>query len=63
MGHIITILCKNGEKVFLILGKQFLDKVLIKVLKICGDFYLSYCEAGFNKSKNIDLVQISFCNK
>ena len=26
------------------------------------DFYLSYCEAGF-KSKNIDLVQFSFCNK
>ena len=26
------------------------------------DFYFSYCEAGF-KSKNIDLVQLSFCNK
>tara|TARA_B110000438_G_scaffold294094_1_gene334948 strand:- start:449 stop:1630 length:1182 start_codon:yes stop_codon:yes gene_type:complete len=26
------------------------------------DFYLSYCEAGF-KSKNIDLVQFSLCNK
>ena len=25
-------------------------------------FYLSYCEAGF-KSKNIDLIQFSFCNK
>ena len=26
------------------------------------DFYFSYCEAGF-KSKNIDLVQFSLCNK
>ena len=26
------------------------------------DFYLSYCEAGF-KSKNIDLVQFSLCNR
>ena len=26
------------------------------------DFYLSYCEAGF-KSKNIDLIQFSLCNK
>jgi len=26
------------------------------------DFYLSYCEAGF-KSKNIDLIQFSMCNK
>ena len=25
-------------------------------------FYLSYCEAGF-KSKNIDLIQLSLCNK
>ena len=26
------------------------------------NFYLSYCEAGF-KSKNIDLIQFSMCNK
>jgi cyclopropane-fatty-acyl-phospholipid synthase len=26
------------------------------------EFYLSYCEAGF-KSKNIDLIQLSLCNK
>jgi cyclopropane-fatty-acyl-phospholipid synthase len=26
------------------------------------DFYLSYCEAGF-KSKNIDLIQFSLCNR
>ena len=26
------------------------------------EFYLSYCEAGFN-SKNIDLIQFSLCNK
>ena len=33
-----------------------------KSFKNMWDFYLSYCEAGF-KSKNIDLVQFSFCNK
>ena len=27
-----------------------------------ANFYLSYCEAGF-KSKNIDLIQFSLCNK
>ena len=32
-----------------------------KSFKNMWDFYLSYCEAGFN-SKNIDLVQFSFCN-
>ena len=26
------------------------------------DFYFSYCDAGF-KSKNIDLIQFSICNK
>jgi cyclopropane-fatty-acyl-phospholipid synthase len=26
------------------------------------DFYFSYCEAGF-KSKNVDLIQFSLCNK
>ena len=26
------------------------------------DFYFSYCDAGF-KSKNIDLIQFSLCNK
>ena len=26
------------------------------------DFYFAYCDAGF-KSKNIDLVQFSLCNK
>ncbi len=33
-----------------------------KSFKNMWDFYFSYCEAGF-KSKNIDLVQFSFCNK
>ncbi len=33
-----------------------------KSFKNMWDFYLSYCEAGF-KSKNIDLVQFSFCKK
>jgi len=33
-----------------------------KNFKKMWNFYLSYCEAGF-KSKNIDLIQFSLCNK
>jgi len=33
-----------------------------KSFKKMWDFYFSYCDAGF-KSKNIDLVQFSLCNK
>ena len=32
------------------------------LLKKCGSFIFSYCEAGF-KSKNIDLIQLSLSNK
>ncbi len=33
-----------------------------ETFKRMWDFYLSYCEAGF-KSRNIDLIQFSICNK
>ena len=40
------------------ISKQGFDKTFKKM----WNFYLSYCEAGF-KSKNIDLIQFSLCNK
>jgi cyclopropane-fatty-acyl-phospholipid synthase len=40
------------------ISKQGFDQSFKKV----WDFYFSYCEAGF-KSKNIDLIQFSLCNK
>ena len=33
-----------------------------QTFKKMWDFYFSYCDAGF-KSKNIDLIQFSLCNK
>ncbi len=41
-----------------IISKQGFDLTF----KRMWNFYLSYCEAGF-KSKNIDLIQFSMCNK
>ncbi len=41
-----------------IISKQGFDQTF----KRMWNFYLSYCEAGF-KSKNIDLIQFSMCNK
>jgi len=41
-----------------IIAKQGFDRNFKKM----WDFYFSYCDAGF-KSKNIDLVQFSLCNK
>ena len=41
-----------------LISKQGFDSSFKKM----WDFYLSYCEAGF-KSKNIDLIQFSLCNK
>ena len=41
-----------------LISRQGFDKNFKKM----WDFYLSYCEAGF-KSKNIDLIQFSLCNK
>jgi cyclopropane-fatty-acyl-phospholipid synthase len=40
------------------ISKQGFDQSFKKT----WDFYFSYCEAGF-KSKNIDLIQFSLCNK
>ena len=40
------------------ISKQGFDQSLKKI----WNFYFSYCEAGF-KSKNIDLIQLSLCNK
>jgi cyclopropane-fatty-acyl-phospholipid synthase len=40
------------------ISKQGFDQSFKKI----WDFYFSYCEAGF-KSKNIDLIQFSLCNK
>ena len=40
------------------ISKQGFDLTFKKM----WNFYLSYCEAGF-KSKNIDLIQFSLCNK
>ena len=41
-----------------LIAKQGFDSSFKKM----WDFYFSYCDAGF-KSKNIDLVQFSICNK
>ena len=41
-----------------VISKQGFNKGFKKM----WDFYFSYCDAGF-KSKNIDLVQFSLCNK
>ena len=40
------------------ISKQGFDQSFRKI----WDFYFSYCEAGF-KSKNIDLIQFSLCNR
>ena len=40
------------------ISKQGFDQSFKKI----WDFYFSYCKAGF-KSKNIDLIQFSLCNK
>jgi len=40
------------------ISKQGFDQSFKKI----WDFYFSYCEAGF-KSKNIDLIQFSLCNR
>tara|TARA_Y100001970_G_scaffold260973_1_gene343597 strand:- start:2536 stop:3714 length:1179 start_codon:yes stop_codon:yes gene_type:complete len=60
---------KHYSDTLIIWRKEFLKKWdLIKKqgfdlnFKKMWEFYLSYCEAGF-KSKNIDLIQFSLCNK
>ena len=60
---------KHYSDTLIIWRKEFIKKWdLIKEqgfdlnFKKMWEFYLSYCEAGF-KSKNIDLIQFSLCNK
>ena len=60
---------KHYSDTLIIWRKEFIKKWdLIKKqgfdlnFKKMWEFYLSYCEAGF-KSKNIDLIQFSLCNK
>ena len=60
---------KHYSNTLVIWRKEFIKKWdLIKEMgfdlnfKKMWEFYLSYCEAGF-KSKNIDLIQFSLCNK
>jgi len=49
---------KNFANSWSDISKQGFDNSFKKI----WDFYFSYCEAGF-KSKNIDLIQFSLCNK
>jgi len=49
---------KNFSSSWEAISKQGFDPSFKKI----WNFYFSYCEAGF-KSKNIDLIQFSLCNK
>ena len=53
---------KEWRKSFLSSWDQISRQGFNTSFKKMWDFYLSYCEAGF-KSKNIDLIQFSLCNK
>ena len=53
---------KKWRKSFLNSSDQISRQGFNSSFKNMWDFYLSYCEAGF-KSKNIDLIQFSLCNK
>ncbi len=53
---------QKWRKSFLSSWEQISRQGFNKSFKNMWDFYLSYCEAGF-KSKNIDLIQFSLCNK
>ena len=61
-GHHYSNTLKKWRESFLnswdTISRQGFDRSFKKM----WDFYLSYCEAGF-KSKNIDLIQFSLCNK
>jgi cyclopropane-fatty-acyl-phospholipid synthase len=54
----LAIWRKEFNKKWDIIKNQGFDLTFKKM----WEFYLSYCEAGF-KSKNIDLIQLSLCNK
>ena len=53
---------KKWKKSFLNSWDQISKQGFNNNFKNMWDFYLSYCEAGF-KSRNIDLIQFSLCNK
>ena len=53
---------QKWRKTFLNSWEQISRQGFNSKFKNMWDFYLSYCEAGF-KSKNIDLIQFSLCNK
>jgi cyclopropane-fatty-acyl-phospholipid synthase len=53
---------QKWRKTFLNSWEQISRQGFNSSFKNMWDFYLSYCEAGF-KSKNIDLIQFSLCNK
>jgi len=53
---------QKWRKSFLSSWEQISRQGFNKGFRNMWDFYLSYCEAGF-KSKNIDLIQFSLCNK
>ena len=53
---------QKWRKSFLSSWDQISRQGFNPAFKKMWDFYLSYCEAGF-KSKNIDLIQLSLCNK
>jgi len=53
---------QKWRKSFLASWEQISRQGFNRSFKNMWDFYLSYCEAGF-KSKNIDLIQFSLCNK
>ena len=53
---------QKWRKSFLNSWQQISRQGFNSSFKNMWDFYLSYCEAGF-KSKNIDLIQFSLCNK
>jgi len=53
---------KEWRKNFISSWKDISRQGFDNSFKKIWDFYFSYCEAGF-KSKNIDLIQFSLCNK
>ncbi len=53
---------QKWRKSFLSSWDQISRQGFNQPFKKMWDFYFSYCDAGF-KSKNIDLIQLSLCNK
>ena len=59
-----TMSSNSGLKIdgYYLYGSHYSRQGFNLNFKKMWDFYFSYCDAGF-KSKNIDLVQFSICNK